>query len=284
MSSNVKLRRRLVPSMVALLAATGLAVTNASMIADSGSAPASGTAFSRAPSWGQGVEVKGQGHQRVPVNPPNAPPIPLGKPARDSVREAKSFIAENCYPVGQAGYESSCRNPGFAGDPHTHWADEPYYSTNRRYVWVVDELGPGREREWLQFTINAFNSVASGNRPYFLYATGEQIGWSGCQQSLRQVIAVCYQGGQRSATTSWYDPGSGHLLQSAVRIGTQARFVNDFYVEYSLAHEFGHAIGFAHDTDCASVMTYCTTADHQYLWYGTNQATVFASLYDGHAN
>lgn len=168
---------------------------------------------------------------------------------------------------------------------HIHWANEPYYGTNHRYVWVVDELGPSREREWLQFTINAFNSIASANRPYFLYATGEQLGWSGCQQNLQQSSS-CVTRGVRSDIVRFLvlRPHQGSPASIGVRIGNQARFVNDYYIEYSIAHEIGHAVGFAHDTDCASVMTYCRTVGNQYLWNGAIQAAVYVSLYDGHTN
>lgn len=32
-----------------------------------------------------------------------------------------------------------------------------------------------------------------------------------------------------------------------------------------MAHEFGHMLGFAHDTDCEPVMTYCATIGTKYL-------------------
>lgn len=41
--------------------------------------------------------------------------------------------------------------------------------------------------------------------------------------------------------------------------------------------------GHAHDDDCASVMTYCSTFGTRYLWYGGNQVAVYQFLYQAHA-
>lgn len=38
-------------------------------------------------------------------------------------------------------------------------------------------------------------------------------------------------------------------------------------------------IGFTHDTDCNSVMTYCNTWGTKCLWYGPNQIHAFETLY-----
>jgi hypothetical protein len=272
-------RKRLVAGLAALLGVLSLATIDATGVAGS-----AGVGGAPPQSPGRGPEVKPDGRQQRPVNPPNAPPIPVGRRPVVPPGQEKRAIVQNCYAPGTDGYQSDCQNPGFeGGSAHAHWGNEPYYNTNHRYVWVVDELGPSREREWLQYTVNQFNAVATGNRPYFLYYTGEQLGWGGCAQNQAQFVVVCYQGGQRSATNYGWN-GFGHFTQTYMYIGNQARFVNDYYIEYSLAHEFGHAIGFAHDTSCSSVMTYCGTVGTQYLWYGPDQTSVYASVYDAHAN
>jgi hypothetical protein len=280
-----------------LVGAVSAAIVAASVGGASSPGAQRGVGGAQPPSFG--VAASGKGYRpapamfHVPVNPPGAPPLPVGVHARNAPVGAVREVTHvgNCYGPGQSGYQSDCVNPGFEGsraNPGVHWGNEPYYNSGKRFVWIVDELGPGRERDWLQYVVNAWNSVVDAthqNRPYLLYSTGESGGpvWSNCAIGARQIMEFCYAQGQVRSYSNYTFDGSGHFQVVSAHIGSLARAQSDVYVEYSVAHEFGHIWGgFAHNTDCASVMTYCSTVGNQLLWYSADDFAVYAANYDVH--
>jgi len=208
--------------------------------------------------------------------------------ATPGVGAVHSNSQKSCYPAGTAGYQSDCFY-GYEWNGATpylaHWGNEPYLNTGIRYVWVVDDLRPGsREREILQYLINGLNGGRGTTGPYFVYAPGENYGLHGCANPGDQYIVACYRNTDYGQTTYWYD-GLGHFGRNGhatiMQIGSQAYLGGDPYLWNEVIHEFGHAIGFAHDTDCNSVMTYCSTFDYRYLGYAINQQQEYTALYRG---
>ena len=220
-----------------------------------------------------------------PRSAPGKPPAPGQQPRnKPTAGDITTHIAYACYPPGTAGYQTEC-DDGTEG--YAHWGHEPYFDSKRRYVWIVDELPPGsRERAWLQFTVNAFNEMAKDDYPRFIYYTAEQLGsaWRGCSVNAAQVVEVCpLPHGERSYVKWTQRESTRHFITSSIHLalGVPAGF-GDAWTESLVVHEFGHMIGFAHDTDCESVMTTCETFGTKYLWYRSQQTSAFVAIYHLH--
>lgn len=231
--------------------------------------------------------VMDQRFAHVPEIPAQAPrpPWETGRASGPAGPEVHPAL-NSCYPAGhEANIANDCLNPGYwvtGGNP-MRWGNEPFYGTNHRYVWVVDELG-GRAREWLQYIVNQWNSIAptaSTNRPYVLYYTAEQAGagWANCDNNQNQTIEFCWREngtGRSSAHPAAYL--NGILARGDGWISANATS-SDQYLEYSIAHEYGHLWGaFHHNQDCDSVMTYCTLhIGVDYMWYHGDDTTVYVN-------
>ncbi len=227
-----------------------------------------------------------------PVNPRNAPRPPL--PGRVAARYAPVGRVTHrrvarCYSLIADGYQADCLNPGFEWDVAivSHYGNEPFYNSGYRFVWVMDELVPGSaESQHLQAVINAFNSVivAGKDRPYFLYYQKANFpGWTSCNVHARQWLEVCYNPSSGGSFAQWDVDSAGHFVWGINAIGDKAPDDGEPYLGNAVTHEFGHTIGFAHDTNCKSVMTYCSTFFTQPLSYFTDQVSVYQQLYDRHA-
>lgn len=225
----------------------------------------------------------------APAQPPptqHVQPPPPGQPAPQPADQ----IQQACYPPGVAGHDPGCTANTNAA---AHWGAEPYFKSNKRYVWVVDELpADSRARAWLQFAINAFNSVVTEDhpdRPVFVYATAEQLGggWSNCSHKLAQIVEVCAApAGTRSYVQSTVDQATQHFTTASIHVDLALPAgYGDEWTENLVAHHFGHVLGLADDdTDCESVMSYCpTTLGKKYLWFGAAAAHVYEQHYDAHA-
>lgn len=242
-----------------------------------------------------------------PVNRPDAPPFPTDKtPLRiDEGPPGDPVISHGCYPyTPQTGGNpwNDCAAP-------THWTDkavtngvcaapscahwihfgkEPYYNTGTRSVWVVDELAayPGH-RAWLQYVVNQFNAIYAGQRPAFFYYKGEDLGWgTDCNTTTqRQTFEVCARPWEAGGAYAMVLPSrdNGHFLFGDVVVQAGGLSGNDQYTEYLIAQEFAHELGLHHNTDCWSVMTYCSTnIGVNYLWYQGDDTTTYVDNYDRH--
>lgn len=231
------------------------------------------------------------------VNPPDAPPPP--PPTSVDLTNVKFTTNFACYPnviPDDGRYMASCVNPGYDVNGlgwAKHWGFQAGTSAPK-YVYVLDSMTQPRAHAWLDYELNSLYTSYTqnpANRPLFLryYADDPIFGnltQGPCYTSASthpQWIELCDNGPNRSYTTgAWSPSADAHLLWQQARI--QNNVTNDYYQEYVVLHELGHAIGFAHDTDCQSVMTYCSTVSNQYLGYGTNQSTVYVNQYDYHTN
>lgn len=216
-------------------------------------------------------------------------------PAVKELPEVGRSSKQSCYPAGVPGYEGTqlpCVNPGQydTGGYWMHWGNATVYGYSHRYVWVVDETGPGSARNYIQSWVSQMNSIATGNRPYFIYYTGEQLGWAGCGGNHAQIIEVCYGGsahgsGSTSRSITQFAWGSyGRMIWSEVWLGESIQSYGDVVVANNVVHELGHSIGYAHDQSCQSVMTYCSTFSTTPLWYGPDQNYAYTILYDWYTN
>lgn len=226
----------------------------------------------------------------APALPPptqHVQPPPPDQPAPQPAEQTQ----QACYPPGMAGHEPSCAANTAAA---AHWGVEPYFTSNKRYVWIVDELpADSRARAWLQFAVNAFNSVVTedhAERPVFVYATAEQLGagWSNCSRKLAQIVEVCAApAGTRSYVQSTVDQATQHFISAAIHadLALPAGY-GDEWTENLVAHHFGHVLGLPDDSaDCESVMSYCpTTLGKKYLWFGAAAAHAYEQHYDAHAS
>ena len=228
-------------------------------------------------------------HWRPAARPTMAPPAPPLTPSTAPIDGRKTV--EDCYPPGTSGYEDGlCRNPGYYQGQFggVHWGDEPHYATGVRFVWVMDALWDSGARQHLNAWINERN--ATYQEPYDLYIVlyqAEELnrprGSCTLLGAVAQWVEVCPTTNTRSsANFAW---SGDHLHDASVRISTtNSRAGTDLYKHNAIRHEMGHAVGFAHDTDCGSVMTYCSTYSTNYLGYGTNQVSVVNLVYKNHLN
>lgn len=208
-----------------------------------------------------------------------------------------------CYPSGTSGYQAppvQCIYDSVTstnGGPPVHHGIDPFNGAGQyRYVYVVDEMEYGRNSEWLAWTLDWFNqnqNYPDGQvrpwRPIFLYYTGSYLrsltptyGWFySCQgyetgHTYQGFFEFCLNNqGINDARWSW--DGYSRYTSGAARISVAhsgcLSCYEDYRVERLVVHEFGHLHSMAHDTECDSVMTYCTTyMNNTYLWFtATNQ-------------
>lgn len=213
------------------------------------------------------------------VNPPNAPKVPpRHAPRRPMFRSA---IHHGCYPPyteawwGEGGL---CREPGglFGDTDLVHWSHGNAYA----YVYVIDALGRAEAKQWLHYTVNLLNQwrIYGTNRPHFVLYTASQLGRQvgDCGAAWDRYIEVCEHDYPRPVTYFDWD-SANHIRTADVFI---SRAASGHYLNYSVMHEVGHTVGFAHDTNCQSVMTYCGTVGNQFLTYAADQHTVYSLLYD----
>ncbi len=233
------------------------------------------------------------------VNPPGSPPPPPPRSAPIDLTNVRFTTHQACYPnvlPDDGRYQPSCVNPGYDANGlgwAKHWGFQPGTSAPK-YVYVLDSLTQPRAHAWLDYQLNALYvsyTQNPANRPIFLryYADNPAFGnltQGPCYTSVQthpQWIELCDNGPNRSyAVGAYYNDSSAHLIWQQARI--QNNITNDYYQNYVILHELGHTIGLAHDSDCQSVMTYCSTVGYQYLGYGANQSTVYVNQYDYHIN
>lgn len=222
------------------------------------------------------------------------------------IADSVMHTSQGCYPNGTAGYSSGCRHPNFeqqVAGAYSHWGYWPYDGRANRDVVVVDELGNTRAREWLQWAVNRNNNeqhAYGAHRPRLVYYTGEYLQslgypqFSGCQANFAQYMEFCPSGNQNNSWAAWGVNSAGHVTVADAQIGPLHgtwQTYQDIYTANIVVHEYGHLLGvYSHDTDCASVMTYCSTFNQQYLYFTydgsgeANQRTVFNQNYDSHVN
>lgn len=244
--------------------------------------------------------------QVKPVTPGNYPNVPINRPEflpKNPQKVSPDAVwhgTNNCYPSGTAGYQQGCVNPNYVavGSTYLHYGTNPYTGSGR-VVYIVDEIAGTRASEWLVWLINLENQgwySQNNNRPYFVYF---EAGWlrsqgsgysdyQNCGGSYLQYIEFCSTTASTSSAQWTNNNTTGHIGTGDGRISAlNATCCNnnaDYYVEYSVLHEFGHLWGLAHTDECASVMTYCSTVGNQYLWYSALDQQVLASIYDGHVS
>jgi hypothetical protein len=249
-----------------------------------------------------------------PAVPHGAPPFPgdVQQPVGNTNGPVRHRTFHSCPPRAARDYEKDCANTTYGGRTFgtyssLRWGNEPYFHTHMRYVWIVDELPTGsRESAWLQLATAAFNKAADSSskppradRPHFIYLTAQQAraktgsNWAKCSKDpkkRRQIVEVClydaHNPAHRKSTDSFFeaDLDEVHLLGGYVAIKLESPDT-DQGIEYDVVHEFGHVVGFTHDTDCRSVMSSCLTYEQQkstYLWYGPNDLAAYSFLYDKH--
>ena len=216
---------------------------------------------------------------------PTRPPL-----ERRFIEPTNVIVTGNCYAPGTNGYEPDCRNPGYYQAQYggAHWGDEPYYNTGVRFVWLMDSLWDTRTREHLNVWINERN--ASYTEPYGIYVVlyqaeelGQPRGQCSLNGSVPQWIDVCPT--QNGVSLAGLAYAGEHLIYGTARISTTNLYAGtDVYKRNSIYHELGHTVGFTHDTDCASAMTYCYTAFDRYLGYASSQVSVVNLVYKNHTN
>lgn len=244
------------------------------------------------------------------VDKQNLPNLPINdasflpkKPVKDNPKN-KQISLNGCYPPGAYGYQAICVNPNYeqtATGGYSHYGVDPYNGAGvYRYVYIVDEVAGTRASEWLAWLINDLNTNwfpgnPSNTRPYFIYFEASWLraqnpGYSAyhdCQGSLRQFVEVCAAAPGNIASTGFSNDAASHVGTADIHIdaltGGPVYSPADYYTSYEVLHEFGHAFGLAHDTDCESPMTYCGTIGTKYLWYTASNYAVLNSLY-GHIN
>lgn len=226
-------------------------------------------------------------------------------------RPVTQFTANGCYSPGQAGYQaypSECVPGNFTKNGSScclHEGVDPYNGAGRyRYVYVVDEMEGTRASQWLAYAVNWLNSTFSqeggaplGNRPYFLYYTGSYLrgangaaypygyaDYQNCQagenhRGFQGFMEFCARPNQATSDATWFADGYNRFTYGWGRIKyTDSSW--DVMTAYSVTHEFGHLQGLAHNTDCDSTMTYCSTVGNQQLWYNGTDNYDMRYLYD----
>lgn len=229
-------------------------------------------------------------------------PIPWGTASPDEDPGVPLGRQYACYPASAGaagGYLANCANPGYTVNSlgyAFHWGPSgctigtTYVS---KCVYVLNSLSQQRARLWLEYEINSLNNSWTGNtanRPYFVHFYADNPAFNlpmgPCYTSSSthpQWIEMCDTTGGSFAQAYGYTPESTNQHFRWAQGQIQNTLTNDYWVNYVVLHELGHAIGFSHDTDCPSVMTYCGTyVGNAYLFYSTNQSTVYVKQYDTH--